>query len=174
MLFYKILRQKNIKKTPIQLTLDSKNYIEGLNSFSFAVKYSPDSYYSLINSRLYDTFIEYSVSQLIVTNQKFLYLYQKLHYFELEMIDIKFENNDFNDFYPENEVSELTFEELGNLIEEYNLKIKEGIYINKRNKNRITLQNNGVIGIDKELINTQSVKLLIDTLNFGLRVLKYE
>ncbi|MGM2837227.1 hypothetical protein ACS2TZ_52395, partial [Bacillus cereus group sp. Bce025] len=55
----------------------------------------------------------------------------------------------------------------------YVFNIKEITFITNNSKRKIVLQKNGVIGIDNGLTESEYSKLLklIDTLNFGLKVI---
>lgn len=174
MQFYKILRQREMKKESFCNLLDMQkyDYVKGNYPNSFAIKYNPDSFNQLLNNSM--TFREYqsrSIQQLFVTNQKFLAILNYSDYFNMKMADCLF-IEDHNSLYLE-EYDELSSESVEDVVGRYGFHIKEVTFITNDSKRKIVLQKNGVIGIDNGLTESEHSKLLkfIDTLNFGLKVI---
>ncbi|EAK9013659.1 hypothetical protein E5483_14215 [Listeria monocytogenes] len=67
-------------------------------------------------------------------------------------------------------------ETIEELVTRYNFNIKQVVYITNESKRSIVLQKNGVIGIDRGLTDGEQERVLqfIDTLNWGLKVIKNE
>lgn len=175
MQFYKVLRQRNLKEDSFYNLLDNKNYdyLIGNYSNSFAIKYNPETYNELLNdSLIFREFKSRAIQQLFVTNQKYLTILNYNDYFNMELVECLFVEDE-NSMYLE-EYDELTFETVKYIVESYELNIKEVTYITKESKRTIVLQKNGVIGIDNGLTKLEHQNLLkfIDTLNFGLKVIE--
>lgn len=176
MKFYKIFRQKEAKNKKeffySLLETTKYEYITGIYSNSFAIKYDPETFNQLLDSNA--TFKEYNeklVQQLFVTNQKFLILLSYIDSFDMEMQSCTFVE-DKNDEYL-NEYDEFSPEIINNIVQQYSFNIKEISLLTLKSKRKIILQKNGVIGIDNGLteLEYQQVLKLIDTLNFGLKVI---
>lgn len=175
--FYKILKaeKSNINFLFNYLNLLECKYINGKCINSFAIKYSPESYNALLNDdKLFNIFQDCSVQQLFVTNQKYLAISKYNDFFDFELRDCKFDEDD-GDYFLE-ELGEVSLEDIEYLTDNYHFKIKQIVYITKESKRQIILQKNGVIGIDNGLndIEYDNVLKFIDTLNLGLRTIKNE
>lgn len=175
MQFYKILRQRKLKEESFCKLLDMKNYdyMTGNSSNSFAIKYNPETYNQLLNDNaIFREFKSRAIQQLFVTNQKYLAILNYNDFFNMEMVECLF-IEDENNMYLE-ELDELSLESVKYIVDRYGLNIKEVTYRTNESKRFIVLQKNGVIGIDNGLTNSEYQKLLnlIDTLNFGLKVIE--
>lgn len=175
MQFYKILRQRKSKEESFLNLLEMKNfdYITGNYSNSFAIKYNPETYNQLLNdSMIFREFKSRAIQQLFVTNQKYLAILDYNDFFNMEMVDCLFTEEE-NSMYLD-ELGELSLESVKHIVDTYGLNIKEVTYMTKESKRTIVLQKNGVIGIDSGLTKSEYQKLLnfIDTLNFGLKVVE--
>lgn len=171
--FYKILRQQNKKESAFYETLDKNNYIVGNFAPSFAVKYTPETYNSLLaNDNVFNEYSKKGIKQLFVTNQKFIAIMKKEKLFNLKAIDCKFVEGSIDDFLDEDEF-ELS-ETIEYLVDEFEYTVKEITYITEKSNKYCILQKNGVIGFDSGLSTSEysDILKLIDTLNLGLKVLK--
>ncbi|AIM17179.1 hypothetical protein HW35_13775 [Bacillus sp. X1(2014)] len=176
MRFYKILKQRKKKEESIFNILKMKNleFIKGNHSNSFAIKYNPESYNKLLNdSMFFREFKSRAIQQLFVTNQKYLAILNYDDFFNMEMVDCLFVEEDEGSMYLE-ELDELTLESIKYIVERYSLNIKEVTFITKESKRSIVLMKNGVIGVDNGLTKSEHQKLqvFIDTLNLGLKVIR--
>lgn len=176
MKFYKIFRQMETKNKKeffySLLEIIKYEYIIGNYSNSFAIKYDPETFNKLLDSNA--TFKEYnkrSVQQLFVTNQKFLILLNYIDSFDMEIQSCVFVEDE-NDEYL-HEYDELCPKVIEDVVQNYSFNIKEITLLTVKSKRKIILQKNGVIGIDNGLtiLENQKVLKLIDTLNFGLKVI---
>ncbi|MCY7430816.1 MULTISPECIES: hypothetical protein [Bacillus] len=174
MQFYKILRQREIKKESFCNLLDMQkyDYITGNYPNSFAIKYNPDTFNQLLNnSAIFREYKSRSIQQLFVTNQKFLTILNYNDFFNIKIANCLF-LEDNNNMYLE-EYDELSSESVADVVDRYGFNIKEVTFMTNDTKRKIVLQKNGVIGIDNGLTESENSKLLkfIDTLNFGLKVI---
>lgn len=174
MQFYKILRQREIKKESFCNLLDMQkyNYITGNYPNSFAIKYNPDIFNQLLNnSTIFREYKSRSIQQLFVTNQKFLTILNYSDFFNMKMAACLFVEDD-NSMYLE-EYDELSSESVEDVVDRHGFNIKEVTFMTNDSKRKIVLQKNGVIGIDNGLTESEYSKIpkFIDTLNFGLKVI---
>ena len=142
-------------------------------SNSFAIKYNPETYNQLLNDNvIFREFKSRAIQQLFVTNQKYLAILDYNDFFNMEMVDCLFTEEE-NNMYLE-ELDELSLEGVKHIVDRYGLNIKEVTYMTNESKRTIVLQKNGVIGIDSGLTKSEHQKLLnfIHTLNFGLKVIE--
>lgn len=172
--FYKILKQKSVKKESFCNMLDRQKtlYITGNYPNSFAIKYSPDTFNDLLNdSSIFREYNSKSIQQLFVTNQKFLAILKREDFFRMSIEKCLFVE-DSHSIYLE-EYDELSWETVEDVVDRYEFKIKEVSFVTKDSKRKIILQKSGVIGIDSGLTEPEKFRLLklIDTLNFGLGVI---
>lgn len=175
MRFYKILKQLRPSEESFCNLLESERYeyIIGNYSNSFAVIYSPEMFNKLLNNNVvFREFRTKAIQQLFVTNQKFLTITKYLDFFDMEIIDCVF-SEDINNIFLE-EYDEVSLESIEDIVLRHDFTIKRVTYRTNDNKRTIILQNNGVIGIDNGLSENENKKVLslIDTLNFGLRVME--
>lgn len=175
MQFYKILRQREIKKESFCNLLDIQKYeyIKGNYPNSFAIKYKPETFNQLLNnSTIFREYKSRSVQQLFVTNQKFLAILNNSYFFNMKVAECLFVEDD-KSLYLE-EYDEVSLESVEDIVARYGFNIKEITFMTNESQRTIVLQKNGVIGIDNGLTEPENSKLLkfIDTLNFGLKVIK--
>lgn len=175
MLFYKILRQLKTNQVSFTQYLERRNldFISGKYYGSFAIKYSPDSYSKFLNEE--SVFFEFrtkSIQQLNVTNQKFLALIDNREQFGLSFEDFELSVGNSLETIEELKDSDIT-EQIRYIDKCYGIRISK-VFFRTDDHLMITIQKNGVIGFDNELINLgkHSLLKLIDTLNIGLSVIK--
>src|SRR5699024_10823973 len=167
--------QRKLKEDSFFNLLERKNfdYIIGNYTNSFAIKYNPETYNQLLNeSLIFREFKSRAIQQLFVTNQKYLAILNYNDFFNMEMVECLFVEDE-NSRYLE-ELDELSLDSVKHIVDRYGLNIKEVTYMTNESKRSIVLQKNGVIGIDNGLTESEHRKLLnlIDTLNFGLKVIE--
>lgn len=174
MKFYKILRQRETKKEHFYKLLENigYEYITGVYSNSFAMKYDPETFNKLLSSNsIFREYNDRSVQQLFVTNQKFLVILDYMQSFDIEIKSCLFDEDSDSKYL--DEYDDFSPEVVGIVVREHGFNIKEIIFITTESKRQIILQKNGVIGIDSGLTESENQKVLklIDTLNFGLKVI---
>lgn len=174
MQFYKVLRQREMKKESFCNLLETQkyDYISGSYPNSFAIKYDPETFNQLLNnSAVFREYKSKSIEQLFVTNQKFLTILNYNDSFNIKMVACLFVE-DTNSIYLE-EYDEFSKEAIEDVVDRHGFNIKEIIFTTNESKRKIVLQKNGVIGIDNGLTKSEHHELLkfIDTLNFGLKVI---
>ncbi|EAF0223798.1 hypothetical protein K9J41_001922 [Listeria monocytogenes] len=173
--FYKILKLGEKNSNDFYDFIDTYNceYFRGNYSSSFVIKYNPETYNKLLNNyAVFEKFRTYFIQQLFVTNQKFLTLLKYNHLFKMKAVDCLFDESENH----LDQLEEFSLETIEELVTRYNFNIKQVVYITNESKRSIVLQKNGVIGIDRGLTDGEQERVLqfIDTLNWGLKVIKNE
>ncbi|MBT2261875.1 TetR family transcriptional regulator [Bacillus safensis] len=164
--YFKILFQPNDKKKPFHKQLFLDNVIVGENGYSCGVRYSPKSFNDwLMNDNIYKVFLDSTVKQLIMSNQRFLDLIEEQGRLNLTLVDCKFKNIDIDDVL---DGEEFDSELLKSVIDSYEYEIMQ-VYLRTKNRHMVTLKANGVLGIDSDLSEDEvnDIKKLIDFLGFG-------
>lgn len=183
MKYYKIMKQNNICDTSFKKMLKQSNisYITGKYGSSIAIEYSPEQFRNFLNDdKFFSVMRTNQITQLIVTNEMYIELFRHSKNLEINMSSYDTDNDEKITNYCDetNEDSSNMNSEFYKLLEKENIIIKEVRYKTFINKRSVTIQSNGVLGIDSEIEKNESqfskLKLLIDTLNYGLRVLNNE
>lgn len=177
MFFYKILKQEVNNKSFFYELFDSDSYFVTDNPLSFALRYHPETYNDFFeNDTVYDYYLDASVKQLFITNQKFRTIIKYKDNFGLKLLNCKFDEGDIDEFLDSDE--QISIETIDSIIEETDNRISNTVYVTESGE-QLVLQKNGVIGFDKDLKDMtldeeekSSIIKLINTLNFGLRGLK--
>ncbi|MBR0622133.1 TetR family transcriptional regulator [Bacillus pumilus] len=138
----------------------------GENGYSCGVQYSPKSFNDwLMNDNIYKVFLDSTVKQLMMSNQRFLDLIEEQGRLNLNLVDCKLKNIDIDDVL---DGEELDSEILRSVIDSYEYQVMQ-VYFRTKNRHMVTLKANGVLGIDNDLSENEmkDVKKLIDFLGFG-------
>lgn len=170
--FYKILRQQDNIKAPFYKLLEANSYILGNEPSSFAIRYNPEAYNNWLRDEvIFQKYLESSIKQLFVTNQKFITILKNEESFGLELVNCKFDEGPIDNLLYED--VELSVEVIERLLRQKDYRISETVCVT-REGNQIRLQKNGVIGVDANLNKDERLNLmsLMDTLNCGLKVLR--
>lgn len=173
--FYKVLKLEEKNFNDFYDFIDTFNceYFRGNYPNSFVLKYNPEMYNKLLNNdAVFEKFRTHFIQQLFVTNQKFLTLLKYNHLFKMEAVECLFDESESQ----LDELEEFSLEMIEELVTRYKFNIKQIVYITDESKRSIVLQKNGVIGIDRGLTENEQRRVLqfIDTLNWGLKVIKNE
>ncbi len=183
MFFYKILKQEVSNKSFFYELLKSDSYFVTDNPLSFAISYNPETYNDFFeNDLIYDCYLNASVKQLFITNQKFRTILKYKDNFGLRILNCKFDEGDIDDFLDNDDFldknEKFSIETIDSIIKDTDNRISDTVYLTGSGE-QLVLQKNGVIGFDKDLKNMTlddeerlNIVKLIDTLNFGLKVLK--
>lgn len=167
---YKIFKQGNKSEISISKLFEDNNFdvIYGKDQYSFAVFYSPiDLMKFFKKENVIDKFAQKAVTQLIVTNQKFLFILNFLHEYDLRILNCEFDemNIDFEDIFGET----INYINIKEIIRTNNFNIKRMSFRRNSDNGLVYINKNGVVIFDDSYdfeINT--LPKMIDSFNYGL------
>lgn len=176
MKFYKILTQKKKNMSPVyheEIFCNNFSYINGHNTFSFAVEYSPFEYNKILSkNEIFSYFLNKNISQLIMTNHRYMSLLSKYSNLNLKLVDVLFNQNVADEdcelqIAIEKQDVEMIYDELDQVLEYFQVTIKEIILRNEMG-DLIKILSNGVVCLDEEYLSKgDTFSSLIDFLSLG-------
>lgn len=170
MKFFKILYQMNTKKLPLHKQLYLKDFIIGHSNYSFAIKYSPQSYNQwLSKDDIFRVFIDSTIKQLDISNYKYSEVLKGLENLQLRLVDCEFKNIEIGELL---EGEEFALDFIIDILQSEEYELKKVIF--RTNLQRmVSLRSNGVLEIDDNMTEAeiQDIKTIIDLLSFGSRVI---
>lgn len=166
--YFKILT--HTKNSPEEFSdkykIKFKRMIFGKSGCSFGISYTPNGYSKLLGEEeMFSLFVKESIKQLLMNNWRFEKLLEFSKELQINVVDCTFKDMELDEIL-DDDILETEF--LLNYLAENE---KEIIKMKFRTKEQylVTIMNNGVIGIDEELIesNDTLVSRLIDFVSYG-------
>ncbi|NKD38687.1 hypothetical protein HED42_11115 [Enterococcus casseliflavus] len=164
--FFKVLTQTNFNTDSFSKKRNISKMIVGNSGYSFALKYSPNEYQTLLSDEnFYNFLIELSVKQLLMSNWKFIQLTSFAKDLKIELVDCELIDDDIGNYLQE---EDFDFSLFLQLVSEYDFRISK-LFFRTTNQYMIVIMNNGVIGLDEEILDREYeiIAQLLDFLSYG-------
>ncbi|TWW12296.1 hypothetical protein LABALGNA3A7_16450 [Dellaglioa algida] len=174
MKFYKVLNQKKEVKNYVY---KNEYFLKKFKSMivteksSFAVEYVVDRYNDILSDEvMYSLFLKYNLTQVIMTNHKYMDLISIMNNKDIRVVQVLFdedlgdEDNDFQKAL-RSEQTENIIVELERIMEYLEISVSKVVFRDSL-ENVIEILSNGVIGIDEEYLDRKNiVTKVIEVLN---------
>lgn len=171
--YFKVLTQTKFNTVSFSKKCNFSNLIIGKSGYSFGIKYSPNEYKKMLsNDHIFNLFIDFSVKQLMMNNWKFINLIESSNDLKIKLVDCNFVNSELDDVIDDEDIDFTDTADICYLLEDENLEISK-LHFRTSESYMLIVMNNGVIGIDDELLNSEheTVANILDFLSYGKDVL---
>ncbi|NTL63928.1 hypothetical protein HQ703_09385 [Enterococcus faecium] len=123
----------------------------------------------LSNDYIFNLFIDFSVKQLMMNNWKFINLIKSANDLKIKLVDCEFVDIELHDVMSD---EDMDITDISYILENDSFEISK-LYFRTSDLYMLIVMNNGVIGIDEELLKSEheTVSNILDFLSYGKEVL---
>lgn len=166
--YFKILTQSNnnIERFSDKYKMKFERMIVSKSGYCFGISYTPNHYSKfLVQNGIVDLFIKESIKQLLMNNWRFEQLLEYSDELQMDIVDCTVNNIELDELLEDETLSREHL--LDYLIDNENEIMK--MKFRTKEQYLVILMNNGVIGVDEELIEEDSlvVPRLLDFVSYG-------
>ncbi|EMF0559525.1 TPA: hypothetical protein ACNKJ7_001970 [Enterococcus faecium] len=168
--YFKVLTQTKFNTVSFSKKYNFSKLITGKSGYSFGVKYSPNEYKEMLsNDYIFNLFIDFSVKQLMMNNWKFINLIKSANDLKIKLVDCEFVDIELHDVMSD---EDMDITDISYILENDSFEISK-LYFRTSDLYMLIVMNNGVIGIDEELLKSEheTVSNILDFLSYGKEVL---